>query len=222
MLEKRKIIFGDYDTAAHGWTLGPWNLAPAEQKTYYVDKPAGDGSWDLSTALTDGVPRYNDRLLTATFECSEGDRLSREATINQMINQLDGMRLDIKLPDDNDHYITGRIHVAKDYNDLAHASVTVTAMCNPWKWANVETQVNVVVSKETKTLTLTNSGRRSVVPTLIVSGSPQPMQIDYNGATISFTLGTHQWPELLLTPGVHELTVTGNGAFYVRYREAVL
>ena len=111
-MEKRKITFGDYNTAVHGWTLTGWTLSPAEEKTNFVDKVGGDGSWDLSTALTDGIPRYRDRQLTATFECSEGTRTEREAKIKEMVNRLDGMREDIKLPDDIDHHINGKLHVA--------------------------------------------------------------------------------------------------------------
>jgi hypothetical protein len=221
-MQKRKILIGDYDTAAHGWTLTGCYLSPAEQKTNFVDIPGGDGSLELSTVLTDGIPKYKDRTLTVTLECSAGTRLTRESTIKAMINQLDGMSLDIKLPDDTAHYITGLVHVAREYNDLAHAAVTLTAICKPWKWATAEKQASLTVGNETKTLTLTNSGRRPVVPTLIVSGPPIPLEFEYNGATISLTPGTYQWPELLLTPGSHTLTVTGNGGLIVKYREAVL
>lgn len=140
-MEKRRIIFGDYNTAENGWTLTGWKLSDAEQKTNYVDKSSGDGSWDLSTAMTDGIARYKNRTLTATFECSEGDRLSREDKINYMINHLTGQRMNVILPDDGLHYVNGRLHVARDYNDLAHAKVTVTANCEPWRYANEETIV---------------------------------------------------------------------------------
>jgi len=127
-MEKRKIIFGTYDTAVDGlWTLAAWSLSSAQHVTNYVAVPGRDGSLDLSTAITDGEPRYNDRTLTATFESSEGDRLEREGRINVMTNWLDGWRMNIELPDDPDHYITGRLHIQKDYNDPAHAAVTVTA-----------------------------------------------------------------------------------------------
>jgi hypothetical protein len=218
-LLKRKIIFGDYNTAVHGWTLTGWNLSPAEEKTNFMDKVGGDGSWDLSTALTDGIPRYKDRQLTATFECSEGTRMEREAIIRQMVNRLDGMREDIYLPDDLSHHINGKLHVVRNYNDLAHASVTVTAICGPWKHSNGAKALTLTATDALQRATLINEGRRAVVPTLKVEGV---VVLEYAGAQIELTAGEYQWPELLLTPGHHWVKYSGAGQIIVVYREAVL
>lgn len=220
-MQKRKIILGEYDTAAHGWTLTGWELTAAEQKTKFIDKQAGDGSWDLSTALTDGVARYSDRALTATFECSEGNRSTREETIRRMINTLDGMRVDITLPDDNTHFISGRIHVAREYNDLAHAAVTVTAVCGPWKYSKAETFCPLELTAEKRRIVLMNGGRRTVVPDIQVTGGP--MFIEYDGELAELPdTGVYNWPALVLTPGAHRVTVSGTGTALISYREAVL
>jgi hypothetical protein len=224
---KRTVKLGTYDTAANGWTLAACQLSPAEEKTNFVDKPGGDGSWDLSTALTDGIPRYNDRTLTVVLESSEGDRQARETRIRQMVNQLDGMRLDIQLPDDPNHHLSGRLHVAREYNDLAHASVTVTAVCEPWKYANQETVVSLTASTTAKTAQLVNNGRRAVVPTIKASGKEKAtgeaeVRLEYNSSSLSLSTGTYKWPELLLTPGTHTLKYSGTGVVEITYREAVL
>ena len=218
-MEKRKIIIGTYDTAVHGWTLTGWNFSPAEQKTKYIDKPDGDGAWDLSTSLTDGVPIYNTRTLTATFECSEGNRLSREDEIRRMINQLDGMRENIILPDNAFHYITGRVHVEKDYNDLAHAAVILTAVCEPWKFANNETVIAVTLAAEKQTVRLINGGRKTLVPEVKVSGE---LLLEYGTTSIAMSEGVYKWPNLVLTPGTHDVKVSGSGSAVFTYREAVL
>lgn len=217
---KRKIIFGDYNTAVHGWTLTGWKLSAAVEKTNFKDKVGGDGSWDLSTALTDGIPRYKDRQLTATFECSEGTRMEREVKIRNMINRLDGMREDIHLPDDAAHHINGKLHVEKKYNDLAHASVTVTAICGPWKLADLETVVTLKAEAFKQTAWLVNNGRRAVVPTIQISDGQ--VQLLYGNSSIVLDPGTYQWPEMLLTPGAHSLGYRGIGVASIRYREAVL
>lgn len=217
---KRKITFGNYDTAANGWTLTGWKLSAAEQRTKYMDKTSGDGSWDLSTALTDGLVRYNDRTLTATFECSEGDRLSREAKIRQMVNQLDGERRNIELPDDPFHYVTGRLHVVREYNDNAHAAVTVSARCEPWKHATSETVITLTLAGAAQTVQLVNGGKRGLVPVLTVTGTSVTVKFGTESTTL--TPGAYQWPELLLTPGAHEIEVSGTGQLTVAYREAVL
>ena len=70
-MNRRRIIIGIYDTAESGWTLSAWNFTPARHKSTLVEKPGGDGAWDLSTALSDGIPRYETRELTATLERSD-------------------------------------------------------------------------------------------------------------------------------------------------------
>lgn len=219
-MKKRTIILGDYNTAHHGWTLTGWKLGAAEPKTQYIEKPNGDGTWDVSTALTDGIIKYKDRPLTVTLECSEGTRMAREATIRQMVNSLDGMRVKIHLPDDDTHHVVGRIHVVREYNDLAHAAVTVTATCEPWKYADAETIVAVAVSSEKQRVTLYNGGRRAVVPTLTVAGSS--VLLEHGTASQAMSAGTYQWPNLLLTPGAHTLVCSGSGTITFTYREAVL
>lgn len=221
-MEKRKIVFGTYDSAAKGWTLTGWKLSDAVQKTHFIDKPGGDGSWNFSTILTQGIPRYSNRQLAAFFECSEGDRLSREALIREMVNTLDGMEVDIYLPDDPYHHARGLLHVAREYNDPAHARVSVTATCEPWKHANEETVRTLTAKTTEQKAILINNGRRAVVPVLQVSGSGASVTLKYGQASLALSEGTHKWPDLLLTPGGHELAYSGSGSLVVTYREAVL
>lgn len=220
-MKKRTIRLGAYDTAINGWTLTGWNLSAAEPKTTYLDKPNGDGTWDLTTALTDGIVKYKDRSFTATFECSEGTRMERESIIRQMINELDGMKVEIMLPDDEYHYATGRLRVIREYNDLAHAAVTVTAICEPWKYSTTETVVTVSASETKQRVTLYNRGRRAVVPLIRVGGGP--VLLEYGGtAPQEVPAGEHKWPSLLLTPGRHSVVYSGTGTVTFTYREAVL
>lgn len=221
-MTKRTIIFGSYNTAAYGWTLTGWQLSPAEQKTNFVERAGGDGSWDLSTVLSDGLPRYYDRTLTVTLEHSGGDRLSREAIIRHMVNLLDGIRENIELPDDPYHYITGRLHVAREYNDPAHAAVTVTAVCAPWKYSTTELVVNLTATTAEQTARLVNGGRQAVVPTLTVTGSGASVRLVYGSVSRTLSAGTYKLPDLLLTPGTHTLTYAGTGSVKITYREAVL
>lgn len=219
MMTKRSMTFGSYNTAANGWTLAAWQLSPATPKTKYVDKTGGDGSWDMTTTLTDGLVRYSTRTLSVTLESSEGDRLSREDMIRTIVNDLDGQEVDIFLPDDELHHLTGRLHVARSYNDMAHAQVTVTAVCQPWKFRNSGTKIDLEATSAAQKATLVNNGRRAVVPTITIE---EEVLFTYGTASISLSAGDHQWPDLLLTPGRHELTYKGAGAVRITYREAVL
>lgn len=222
MLVKRGMKFADYDTAANGWTLTGWQLGNAEQKTNLVDKPSGDGSWDLSTALTDGVLRYGDRPFEASFECSEGDRFYRDSKISEMINSLDGVVVEIELPDDPAHYLVGRLKVVKNYSDLAHCSVTVSSTVEPWKYNRRETEIILTATTASQTVELINNGRRAVVPTITVTGASASVLMTYGAKSINPAEGTVKWPDLLLTPGAHSFTYSGKGSITITYREAVL
>ena len=219
-MEKRKIVFGSYNTAAQGWTLTSWSLGDPQYKSNMVDVPGGDGEIDLSTVLTDGEPRYAGRPLTATFESSNGTRLEREAAINTMRNWLDGWSVNIELPDDPAHYITGRLHVAKLYSDMAHASVQVTATCQPWRYAIDETRVVLTAGEEEQTATLINQGRRSVVPLIEIQGGP--VTLKFGTASWALGAGTYALPDITLKQGEAQLVYSGTGTVTLTYREAVL
>ena len=220
-MKKRKIILGTYDTAIHGWTLTGWALSRAEQKTKYLDRPNGDGSWDLSTALTDGIIKYKDRSFTATLECSDGTRMEREDLIRRLINSLDGEKVEIRLPDDDAHHLVGRLQITRDYNDPAHARVTVAALCEPWKYADAETVVVVTANTAVKQfVTLHNRGKRAVVPEITVTEGE--VLLEYGTASMAMSPGVYKWPTILLTPGSLPVRYSGTGTVMFTYREAVL
>ena len=219
----RKIIFGTYDTHINGpWTLASWNLSAAEFRSQYVTVPGRDGDLDLSTALTDGAPRYGNRTLTATLERSDGTRLTRETAINTMVNWLDGWRMDIRLPDDDAHYMVGRVHVVKNYNDPAHAAVTVTAIVDPWRYNNHETVIRLTAAAEPVEARLTNSGRRTVVPVLTITGDAAEVLLTFGSASWALGAGTYQLPDLVVPQGGAFITYSGTGELAFTYREAVL
>ena len=221
MRTPRSMIFGTYNTHATGlWTLTRWKLSDATYKRNLVEVPGRSEPLDLSTALTDGEPTYSSRTLEATFESSEGNRLAREARISQMVNALDGYRMNIELPDDADHYLTGRISVERLYNDEAHASVRVTAICDPWRYAKDETEVNLQAATEVQQAVLINQGRRGVVPLLEVSEGD--VLLVYGAASWALGAGTYALPDIYLTYGDHPLTYSGTGKLKFTYREAIL
>lgn len=216
---KRSIRIGSCDTAAHGWTLAACKLSDPEQKVNYVEKSGGDGSWDLSTVLTDGIPRYKNRTLTVSLECSEGTRDDRERLINELINEHDGMERKIVLPDRPDYYLRGRIHIAVDRSTLAHAVLTISGTCEPWLYRARETVVERQATSEVQTEYIYNRGRRAVVPVLTVTGN---VSLTFQGASVTLNTGAFEWTALLLTPGQNKLEYSGDGLLTITFREAVL
>lgn len=218
-MKKRSVTLGTYDTALNDWTLARLELSSPPFQTNLVQIPGRDGPLDLSAALTGGAPRYNSRTLKLTLENSEGTRLEREHWIREMIFELDGYRKPIWLPDDPGHYLEGRIHVVRDYNDLAHASVTVTATCDPWLYNNEETVHTLAATAQAQKALFVNYGRRTVVPVLYVTGF---VSLEYMTNAWTMSEGSYQLPDFVLTPGSHELTYSGDGVVTITYREAVL
>lgn len=219
MLTKRSVKLGEYNTAAKGWTLNACKLSDPEQKTNYVEKTMGDGSWDLSTVMTDGLPRYKDRTLTVKLECSEGNRDARTNLLSEIVNKLDGFECQIVLPDKLDYYLVGRLRVVVDYHDLAHTGVTVTAVCRPWYFKAAETVLNLNATSTERDAVIVNGGRLAMVPTLEAVGS---VLLKYGTNSINLTDSTNKWTTLLLTPGSHAVKFSGNGTLKIKYREAVL
>ena len=221
MRTPRELILGTYHTHADGrWTLTAWDFSAPVHHQNLVEVPGRSELLDLSTALTDGEPTYGSRTLTATFESSEGNRLAREARISQMVNALDGYRMNIVLPDDGEHYITGRVSVARVYNDEAHASIQVTAVCDPWRYSNTETVVNLQATAEEQEALLINLGRRGVVPLLTITEGE--VLLRFGSWSWALQAGTYALPDIYLKYGEHAIKFSGTGAFNFKFREAVL
>lgn len=220
-MEKRKVIFGNYDTVRDGpWTLSTLTFPEPEYQSNMVEIPGRDGLLDLSTVLTNGEPRYGSRELKIVLECSDGTRADRIQLVSDIINQLDGRRMQIILPDDPDRYIEGRVSVRTEYNDQAHAAVTVTATCDPWRYNRVESVIKVEGTLEGVLTVLANNGRRTVIPSVTITGEVVLSDGNYEW---TLTPGTYTLVDLLLTAGCRTLiTCTGSGTATFTYREAVL
>lgn len=224
-MQKRKLIIGDYDTALEGlWTLTACTLGKAVAQESYANVPGHSAPLDLSTALTDGEPYYGSREFEAILESSEGTRAEREQRINQMINELDGWRLNIILPDDALHYIQGRVRVERLYNDPVHASVRVSATCDPWRYNNSETVVGLIALGNEQTVSLINSGRLSVVPSIKVTDGAVTITFESSTAARTWTLdpGEYILGDIYLKTGAAPLKYSGAGQIILTYREAVL
>ena len=227
MRSKRKLILCGYDTAQDGlWTMTACKLTKAPQVQSFIDVPGRYAPLDASTALTDGQPYYGSAQLFASFESSEGDLAARQARIDAMVNFLDGRSVEIIHPDHPGYYLIGRVQVTQEYNDLAHCSVTVNAVCDPWLYAAYQTEISLAAAAESKTAQLINAGRMAIVPTVTVDGD---VHLTYGNTSWDLASGEYALPELLLTPGtlynqpaVHEVSYYGAGTITFTYREAVV
>lgn len=216
----RKAIIGNYDTAAKGWTLCAYALDPPAWRENLVEVPGMDGALDLSP-YPSGEVAYSPRTLSITLERSDGTRASREAAIDAMVNALDGKSLKITLPDGVDHYVWGRVRVARQYSNLAHAQVIVSATCDPYRYKAAPTTVTGTVPESgTLSLTLANE-RRPVIPAVEVSAAAT---ITFGGKDIAVGAGTHRSLDIRLVAGNNAITIAAAAGttVSVTYQEASL
>lgn len=216
----RKAVIGNYDTAAKGWTLCAYALDPPAWRENLVEVPGMDGALDLSP-YPSGEVAYSPRALSITLERSDGTRTTREAAISTMVNALDGATVDITPPDGTEYRLRGRVRVAPQYSDLAHAQVIVSATCDPWRRKAAPTVVSGTVPESgTLSLSLPNE-RRPVVPTVEVSAAAT---LTFGGKDIAVVAGSHRSLDIRLAAGSNTLAVTAAAGttVSVTYQEASL
>ena len=217
-----------YDTAYTGpWTLARCELSTPAVQTNLVQVPGRDGLIDLMPGLTDGVPRYKQRELTIRLECSESDRAYRIGLIDDIVNLLDGYTFRFVLPDDPTRAIRGKASVAVDYNDINHCSVTVSAVCDPWRIALDPVLIDLEAESTAKTIVLRNNGRRRAVP-ILACYDVAPAMPDITVTSGSFTAhltdyASHQYNALQLDYREERvLSYSGSGHLTFSWREAIL
>lgn len=227
--QKRGLLIGDYDTAAEGWVMSAYAFSEPEELTNYVTVPGRvKGPLNMSTVLTGGEPTFGSRNLSASFECSDFTRLERDQLISNMVNQLHGREFEITLPDEPDRYIVGKVYVKKEYSDMAHCKVNLTAVCEPWRYNKQETVIVWNGSENEVEVMLYNNGRMPVIPTIEVStpdGYPVILHDNKLQLTESLFAGTYKLPKLVLKSGntpINVLDATGEAVVTFSFREAVL
>ncbi len=131
MIERRGLIVGSFDTAAHGFTMSKLHLQTPQGFEDWVEVDGMSGALDYSEAAV-GYVLYQTSPLEAVFELSEGNKAHREKIIAEFIRAVHGRSCRIVHPDHGGKLLKGRVQLSKDYSDLAHAQVTLKAVCMPY------------------------------------------------------------------------------------------
>lgn len=217
----RGIQFGNFHTA-DDWNLilHSKTLTPPKPKTNYVSIPGRDGDLDLSEALT-GEIHYENRIAAFKFIATDGTYADREDLLTEIVAQLHGKRVQIIDPDYPGYYFSGRCTVTERTNINAYGTITVEANCDPYKYAIDETtrHVALIPSNGTVSVVLTNTGVRTVTPTLTVTGS---VTLTFGTTSTTLSAGTYVLPALQFPAGTTTIQVSGNGTIAFTYREAIL
>lgn len=188
-------------------------FSTASRKRHLVSIMGSDGEMDCMQGL--GEPTYESRTMAAEFVIVGPP----DDVIARLNDEVEGMTIQIILPDDPCSYVIGNAHIVKA-DVKAGGSVSVTATCKPWRLRTVPVIHSVPASAASVQYTWYNSGKRIAVPEITVEGSSVTIASD--GAKIVLPAGTYLVPEMSI-PGKGSRTVTiAGGAMTVKYQEASL
>lgn len=218
-MNRRFFILDKFNTW-YDWrcTVTAKDVTAPEPKTNYINIEGASGSLDLTEALT-GAPVYNDRTVTASFMCSEGDHKEREVLLRRIRTAIHGRKIPIIDPDDPEHYFLGRAKIREETNQPAFLTFTVEAVCDPYRYDIEETTRTVAMTGQGVDLVINNDGDKTLCPLIIVYGYAA---IACNGATAQLSTGTYKIADVKLAPGANVVNVSGVGTVAFVYREAVL
>lgn len=198
--------------------LSSYEIGDAEPKENYIDIPAGDGSIDLTEALT-GEVSYENRSFTATLTLKP-PRSDWMALLDEIRAYLNGRVRTLIEPDDTEHYYIGRFKTSFN-KDGVLGILTVTGTVEPYKYKNNPTVRNVTLQENgTSNITLKNS-RKRVIPTITTSAQ---VTIKMGNVTRVIVAGTHRLTNIILTEGDNLLTITGTQGTTIKfeYQEGAL
>ena len=213
-------------------TVRPKITAP-EAKTLYIDIPGGDGSLDMTEALTGSVA-YKEREITCNFVTLR-EKKYWSNQYSEIQDFLHGQRIKIILDEDRSYYYVGRFKVS-DWNSLIRRSeITIGGLIDPykyectssledWLWDTFDFETGII--RDYRSLQVDGSlrliipGRRKrVVPSFEVQS------VDGNGLTVTYEGVDYHLPDgvsrvvnIHTKEGENILTFTGNGTVSVDYR----
>lgn len=216
MAEWAKI--GDFRTDDLGLELYNLSIGAPKIKTSYVNLPLESKVLDLSDVVT-GRPSYGAR--TITLYLGKKDRSPRNwiKAATELTRKIHGQRLPITLSIDPNYYYLGRIQCSSDKISYMRSTYEITATCDPYKYAQAESSAVCGAG----TTAVLNSGDEIISPTF--TASTEGMTVALNGGaaySVAQVGKAVKIPELLLLPGVNNVTVTGSGNVVLNWREGVL
>ena len=132
------IIFRNASGAIRN-TWDDWQLIPTAKPTFpmpepqykYVEIPGMDGSYDISTYLTDTI-KYNDRQATFSFRAVDtaDDWDMRCLEIGKFLH---GQKMKIILEDDPLYYYEGRVTFSEKKSEGQFPTVSFACRVAPYK-----------------------------------------------------------------------------------------
>lgn len=215
------VKFDSYHSYSNlGMVLTSKNIPLPSPKTYVVDIPGGDGKLDLTTALTDGYVKYENRPIEMKFTCMSSNATSARSDI---ANKIHGRVMKLTFDDDKNFYYKGRVTIDEFNTDDARATLTISADCDPYKYKQSMTEKSVDSPTSGADVSLTIPALKfATVPKIYSQVSSA--SVVYKNKNYALTSGYNIIPGIIL--GTSETVLTfknGNGSrFDVYYQEGEL
>lgn len=226
------ITFGEKNT----WD--DWHLIPASRprfepppvKSSFIDIPGGDGSLDLSTALT-GQIHYNNRTGKLSFIVAN-DYKDWTALYTEIMMYLHGRKMRAVLEDDPGFYYEGRFAVNTWESNAQYSTIVINYNVSPykrdlngkadddWLWDPFNFETGIIRHYNNRTVngtlavTVYDQGLRA---TLKITSSVAGMTVKIGSTTYTLSQGVNVMRQVTLAEGENTLTFTGNGVISVDY-----
>lgn len=215
---KLSFKLNNVTTETLGFHLNPnFSIQAPQPKIYTVEIPFSSNVIDLTESF--GEVAYQQRQVNFTLE-----KLRPKDTWYQdysnFVNQYNGKVVQLVAPYDTTHYFLGRVSVAPMRRG-DHLSFDVSVLCEPYRYKNDPTVVNLTIDATgTLTTTLVNS-RKKVIPTITVSASTQ---VVFGSISKTISAGTHTLTDIVLVEGNNSITFNAaeGTTITVTYQEGAL
>lgn len=171
-------------------------FAPPAPKTYTVDIPGGDGSVDVTEAISGDVA-YSERAQELQFVVPHPTAF--EKTKTAVSNFLHGRRFDYELSFDPGYTYTGRFSVDEYYSKMHYGSIKVTVSADPYK---LKAHKTVSVDAAGGATVVLECGRKRQCPAFECDSE---FLLNWGGQTVRVQPGAHTVPTLWLAQGDNEL-----------------
>ena len=206
-------------------------VQPPEVRETYIDIAGRDGELDLSEVLT-GNPSYGNR--DAKFEFTVIDRERWDYVYSQLMNEIHGRKMYVRLDEDSNYYYTGRLKVNSFKSKKNTATIVVDGYLDPykvmvsanserWRWDPFNFEVDI--ARDYSDLVVSGSSTYTII------GSKMPVRPKFKGSASGMTVsidGSDPFPVAtsdFLTPNnfpvlrdeEYQMTFSGNGTVTIRF-----
>jgi hypothetical protein len=197
-----------------GLVLNSKEISLPEPKTYIIDVPCADGSLDLSTALTGGDIKYQNRSIVMNFTALRPWN-QLESLRSDLANHLHGKTMKVIFDADCNFYYTGRLRISDFDTKTFPATVTIEMDAEPYK-LNIKRTVIYEPMYGTKTVIVPEQ-KMKVVPNI---KSEYDISMTYKGKTYQLYTGSNIFPDVVLSSSIEDNTFefTGGGNVFIEFR----